>query len=382
MREGWEYKRFEEVFDLQMGKTPDRKNRELFNGKNIWVSIRDLRDKYIYTSTEYISDEAASNIKLVKKGTVVMSFKLTVGKCGIAAEDLYTNEAIMAFNPKDDFNINSSFLYYYLQNYNWYGANKAVMGLTLNKATISKQMICIPPLTVQQSIVSELDKLSELISLKKEQLKDYDNLAKSLFNEMFGDPIENEKAWEVNKLGEVFVIGSGGTPSKGNNEYWLNGNIPWIGSNMCQNCIINKTDGKYITEAGLLNSSAKMLEPGTILIALVGATIGKVGLLRTSTSTNQNIAYIKVNENPLFCSEYMFFHLMTQYQEFMKIGQGKFKMANLTFIRSMDVICPPLSLQQSFATKIEQIENQKSVIERQIADLETLLASRMQYWFE
>ena len=193
MREGWIEKRFDEVFTLQMGKTPDRKNKAFFEGTNTWVSIKDLGDKYISSSHECISDEAATNISIVKKGTVIMSFKLTVGKCAIAAKDLYTNEAIMAFNTKDGYEINSSFLYYYLKGYKWNGANKAVMGLTLNKATISKHNLSIPPLSTQLSIVSELDKINELIRLKKEQLKDYDNLAQSIFYEMFGDPVVNEK---------------------------------------------------------------------------------------------------------------------------------------------------------------------------------------------
>ena len=203
MREDWDIRLFKDVFDLQMGKTPDRKNFSLFEGDNTWVSIKDLDSKYISSSKECISDEAAKNIKLVKRGTVIMSFKLTIGKTAIAGKDLYTNEAIMAFNLRNGYNIDASFLYYYLKNYRWEGSNKAVMGITLNKATISKHKIAIPPKPTQLSIVSELDKLNELIQIKKEQLKDYDALAQSIFYEMFGDPVENEKGWEVKKLSEV-----------------------------------------------------------------------------------------------------------------------------------------------------------------------------------
>ena len=205
MKEGWEYKKFNEVFDLQMGKTPDRKTPQYFEGDNVWVSIRDMGAKEISDSNEHISDEAiaASNIRKVKKGTVIMSFKLTVGKCAIAAKDLYTNEAIMAFNLKEGYNVKSDFLYYYLRAYKWTGANKAVMGMTLNKATISQHKFSIPPLSEQERIVSELDLLSSIIEKKKAQLQEYDQLAQSIFYDMFGDPVENEKGWEVKKLGEV-----------------------------------------------------------------------------------------------------------------------------------------------------------------------------------
>lgn len=332
MREDWDIRLFKDVFDLQMGKTPDRKNFSLFEGDNTWVSIKDLDGKYISNSKECISDEAAKKIKLVKRGTVIMSFKLTVGKTAIAAKDLYTNEAIMAFNLRCGYDIDASFLYYYLMNYRWEGSNKAVMGITLNKATISKHKIAIPPKSTQLSIVSEFDKLNELIRIKKEQLKDYDSLAQSIFYEMFGDPVENEKGWEVKTFGECFSIGAGGTPSTKVKEYWDNGTIPWIGSNMCQNCIITETDGKFITEEGLTHSSTKLLAPGTVLVALVGATIGKVGLLRIETCTNQNVAFIKVQETETFTSEFVYYHLMGLYGEFMKIGQGNFKMANQGFI--------------------------------------------------
>lgn len=382
MREDWDIRLFKDVFDLQMGKTPDRKNFSLFEGDNTWVSIKDLDGKYISSSKECISDEAAKNIKLVKRGTVIMSFKLTVGKTAIAGKDLYTNEAIMAFNLRNGYDIDASFLYYYLKNYRWEGSNKAVMGITLNKATISKHKIAIPPKPTQLSIVSELDKLNELIRIKKEQLKDYDALAQSIFYEMFGDPVVNEKGWEVKTFGECFSIGAGGTPSTKVKEYWDNGTIPWIGSNMCQNCIITETDGKFITEEGLTHSSTKLLAPGTVLVALVGATIGKVGLLRIETCTNQNVAFIKVQETETFTSEFVYYHLMGLYGEFMKIGQGNFKMANQGFIKLLPISLPPLPLQHSFAQKIEQIEQQKAAIQKTINDLETLLAARMQYWFD
>lgn len=245
-----------------------------------------------------------------------------------------------------------------------------------------KERIPVPPLSVQQSIVAELDKINELISLKKAQLSDLDSLAQSIFYDMFGDPIENEKGWEVKKYGDCFTIGAGGTPSKSQKEYWENGNIPWIGSNMCQNCIIKETDGRFITEEGLNHSSAKLLDVDTVLVALVGATIGKVALLKTKTSTNQNVAFIKVNESDDFISEYVYFHLMNQYSEFLLIGNGDFKMANQAFIKSLSIMMPPLSLQQEFAKRVELIEQQKAQISSTIKDLETLLASRMQYWFE
>lgn len=382
MRKGWEYKRFDEVFDLQMGKTPDRKNPEYFGGNNVWVSIRDLGDKEIADSNEHITDLAVSNsnIRKVKKGTVIMSFKLTVGKCGIAATDLYTNEAIMAFNTKESFDINSSFLYYYLLCYHWVGSNKAVMGITLNKATISKQYISIPPKSTQLSIVSELDKINELIRLKKEQLKDFDNLAQSLFYEMFGDPVENEKGWEVKKLGEVGELARGVSKHRPRNApELLGGSMPLIQTGDVANSdfYITKYSSTY-SKLGVEQS--RVWEAGTLCIT-IAATIGKCAILGFTACFPDSVVGYKPNNEANAIYMYFIFKNMQKMLEEFAPGVAQ-KNINLKILSNLSLPLPPLSLQRLFAQRIEQIEREKSEVQKSIQDLETLLASRMQYWFE
>lgn len=382
MRKGWEYKRFDEVFDLQMGKTPDRKNPEYFGGNNVWVSIRDLGDKEIADSNEHITDLAVSNsnIRKVKKGTVIMSFKLTVGKCGIAATDLYTNEAIMAFNTKESFDINSSFLYYYLLCYHWVGSNKAVMGITLNKATISKQYISIPPKSTQLSIVSELDKINELIRLKKEQLKDFDNLAQSLFYEMFGDPVENEKGWEVKKLGEVGELARGVSKHRPRNApELLGGSMPLIQTGDVANSdfYITKYSSTY-SKLGVEQS--RVWEAGTLCIT-IAATIGKCAILGFTACFPDSVVGYKPNNEANAIYMYFIFKNMQKMLEEFAPGVAQ-KNINLKILSNLSLPLPPLSLQRLFAQRIEQIEREKTEVQKSIQDLETLLASRMQYWFE
>lgn len=387
MRKGWEYKRFDEVFDLQMGKTPDRKNPEYFGGNNVWVSIRDLGDKEIADSNEHITDLAVSNsnIRKVKRGTVIMSFKLTVGKCGIAATDLYTNEAIMAFNTKESFDINSSFLYYYLQCYHWVGSNKAVMGTTLNKATISKQYISIPPLSTQLAIVSELDKINELIRLKKEQLKDFDNLAQSLFYEMFGDPVENEKGWEVKKLNEIVSDNcsiSYGIVQPGDG---VENGVPVVRPVDMTKTFVSRKGLKNTTKEISDSYKRTILKGNEILMCVRGTT----GLISMATpelqgcNVTRGIAPIECGP---ICDKWFIFyqflnpaiqHHIAEYTRGITLKQ-----INMKDVRNIPLCLPPLSLQRLFAQRIEQIEREKSEVQKSIQDLETLLASRMQYWFE
>lgn len=183
--------KLKEIFDLQMGKTPSRNNSEYWNTKDYkWISIADLSQtgKYISDTKEYLSDSAVkeSGIKVIPVNTVVMSFKLSIGKTAITAEDMYSNEAIMAFHDKHVVEMLPEYIYYMFLYKNWdEGSNKAVMGKTLNKATLSEIEIEICPVAEQKEIVNVLDKVTEILSNREKELKLLDDLIKSRFAEIF-----------------------------------------------------------------------------------------------------------------------------------------------------------------------------------------------------
>lgn len=389
MREDWEYKTFGEIGSFLRGKNIQK--ADFVSGGLPCIHYGQIHTKFDISIDYHLSEipqEVYDKAIIASPGDVIIAITSEDidGSCKSVVWLGNYDIAVSAHAAILKHNMNGKFIAYYLRSNTFFTQKlKYTRGfkvMEIKTKDLAKLVLPIPPKPTQLSIVSELDKLNELIRIKKEQLKDYDALAQSIFYEMFGDPVVNEKGWEVKTFGECFSIGAGGTPSTKVKEYWDNGTIPWIGSNMCQNCIITETDGKFITEEGLTHSSTKLLAPGTVLVALVGATIGKVGLLRIETCTNQNVAFIKVQETETFTSEFVYYHLMGLYGEFMKIGQGNFKMANQGFIKLLPISLPPLPLQHSFAQKIEQIEQQKAAIQKTITDLETLLAVRMQYWFD
>ena len=167
--------------------------------------------------------------------------------------------------------------------------NKTTGIQNLQVKTYLSKGVLIPSFGEQDRVIKTLDDITTNIHVKQNQLNELDCLVKSRFNEMFGDVLLNTKGFKTYKIGSQFSLGAGGTPATKNKEYWENGTISWIGSNLCQNVILYENDGKCITEAGLNNSSAKIFKPDTVLIALVGATIGKVALLKFDTTTNQNV---------------------------------------------------------------------------------------------
>ena len=204
-----------DIFDLQMGKTPSRNNLEYWRTTdNKWISIGDLSQsgKYIYDTKEYLSDNAVkeSGIKIIPANTVVMSFKLSIGKTAITHEDMYSNEAIMAFRDRQVVEMLPEYIYYMFKFRDWdSGTNKAVMGKTLNKATLSLVEVDICGIEKQREIVKILDKVTAILDNRKEELEQLDLLIKARFVEMFGDPITNTQNLETKNLKDVLVLKAG-----------------------------------------------------------------------------------------------------------------------------------------------------------------------------
>ncbi len=184
--EEWDLVQIKDVAKIQMGKTPSRKNKSYWNsGTNTWVSIRDLNSKIIIDSREKITDLAVneSGIKVVPKGTLIMSFKLTLGKLAYAGKDLFTNEAIVSFYPNKK--IDQSFLYLILSNYNFDSkVAQAVKGKTLNKEKILKLELQLPKLEEQINIINFIKPSETTIEKFNQHLVLLNNLKKKLTDEI------------------------------------------------------------------------------------------------------------------------------------------------------------------------------------------------------
>ncbi|WP_339053028.1 restriction endonuclease subunit S [Fusobacterium animalis] len=235
----WKKIKLGDIFILQMGKTPLRENKLYWDKGNYnWISISDMNfsEKYISFTKEKITDFAIkkSGIKIIPKNTVIMSFKLSIGKVKIVNEDIYSNEAIMAFIPKEDIFIDENFLYHSLKSVRWNeGINKAVKGLTLNKNLISQKEIFLPDLTTQKEITNNLDTIDNLLELRKKQLNYLKELGKSLFTRMFGDIRNNSFNWKQVKLQDVcssIVRGPFGSSLK--KEFFVKMDIKYMNKKM------------------------------------------------------------------------------------------------------------------------------------------------------
>lgn len=367
MRKGSEYKSFETCIN-KLPKAKQVKTSEYSSGTK--YPIISQEDKLI---SGYYDDE--SYVFHIDSPVVIFGDHTRVLKY-IDFDFVVGADGVKIISPQKD--LNAKFLLYYLQ---WYKIPN--LGYSRHYKLLREIKIPLPPQSTQLAIVSELDKINELIRLKKEQLKDFDNLAQSLFYEMFGDPAENEKGWEVKKLGDISSIGTGSTPNRKNKDFYKNGTYPWVKSTEVCNLPIYSVE-EYITEEALKNSNCTLYPPNTILMAMYGQgkTRGQIGLLKIEACTNQAVAAIMPTKevvDEIFLSQ----HLMLMYEHIRNMARGGNQAnLNLSIVKSIQIFLPPLSLQRLFAQRIEQIEREKSEVQKSIQDLETLLASRMQYWFE
>ena len=387
MKQGWKTCKFADVFDLQMGKTPSRDNPTYWGDDNMWVSIADMNEqKYMSATKEGITDVAVqeSGIKPIPKGTVIMSFKLSIGKVSIATSKLYTNEAIMGFIEKEEGTLVPEYLYYYLKGYKWEGANKAAMGMTLNKKTIAENTISYPPVAEQEKIVAELDCLSGIIDKKKQQLKGLDNLAQSIFYEMFGDPVENDKGWDIYALSKnVKVKGRVGWKGYKKEDLRDSGPLAIGGGHLTDSGGIDLSSPVFLSMEKYLESPEIMIEVGDIILVQRG-TIGKVGLIANDigmATINPCVLILRPeNLNAIYLLHY-FLNQSTQKHLKTLIKGVAQPMITQQQVNGLLLPIPPLYLQQEFASKIETIEKQKELISQSIKETETLFNSRMDYYF-
>jgi len=283
----------------------------------------------------------------------------------------------MSFAVKEGFKIIPKYLYYFLIGYKWQGANKAVMGLTLNKATISKQKIKIIPLSEQQAIVEELDLLSGIIDKKNEQLKELDNLTQATFYDMFGDPVTNEKGWETGRMDKVAPVKKyvGEIPSV-KNKFWLL-NLDVIQSNTGE--IIEM---QYFDKSEIGNSITSFDETN-VLYSKLRPYLNKVVIPKQKGYASSEL--LPLSPSPILLVREFFAHLLRS-NSFVayfttKVAGAKMPRVTMSDFYSFEVILPPLSIQKDFAERVNIFEAQKSLISQSIQEVQTLLDATMDKYF-
>ena len=183
-----EWKRYNlgDISTIGKGFTPSTSNPEYWDGDINWLSIADMNQgKYITETSKKITEEGCKNKKIVEKDTLIMSFKLTIGRLGILKKNMFTNEAICNFKWKNN-NILTEYMYYYLSSINIlkYGS-QAAKGITLNNDTLNTIPVLLPSIDEQEKIVNILSKIDIKIQFMQDSIEDVKNFKRGLLQQMF-----------------------------------------------------------------------------------------------------------------------------------------------------------------------------------------------------
>ncbi len=380
-----------DIFDLQMGKTPSRDNNMYWKDGNLpWVSIADLSKSQIYieNSKEMITNLAAKDtlMKCIPQDTVIMSFKLSLGKIAITRTPLYTNEAIMAFIDKKVIKIEPKYIYFLFRNIKWgQYTNNAVKGKTLNKKFFSDFQINIPGYIQQKKIVSILIRINKILEYKHSLIKAYDALIKSRFVDLFGDIELNEKKWKKIRFGELINSANNGLARRGNDQ---DGNIVLRLIELQEN-FINYSDPNRILLTDDEKKRYRLLE-GDLLFARVNGNPKNVGRCATfyeceeQVYHNDHIIRASCDRSQLnsvfaaylFNSEYG----KNRISKIIKTSAGQYTI-NQEGLKSIEIILPPIGIQYSFAELVKQINKLKSDVQKSIDETQLLMDSLMQEYF-
>jgi type I restriction enzyme S subunit len=296
----WSSAALGDICNIEVGKTPSRAEPDFWRSGTLpWLSIADMNQGRFLTSTKESVTEAgakAARMKLVAPGTLLLSFKLSLGKVGIANIPLFTNEAIAALTDLRS-DVNTDYMYWALRNADFLGgSDRAAMGNTLNKAKLKEIRIPLPPLPEQRRIAAILDKADALRAKRREAIAKLDQLLQSVFLEMFGDPVTNPKSWPVCELGDLIHAAQDGPHVSP--EYSESG-IPFLSTRHVRAGSIRWEDLKYLSQAEAEIQWRKCRPERGDILYTKGGTTGLAATVETDEpfAVWVHVALLKTNFN-------------------------------------------------------------------------------------
>lgn len=383
--------RLGDICEIQSGGTPARSKRDYWeNGTIPWVKISDIKGKHLENTEEFITDEGLKNssAKVFPKGTILYTIFATLGETCILNIDAATNQAIAGITIKSD-GVHREYLYYYLSSLksevNQMG--RGVAQNNINMSILRNLPIQLPPLDEQRRIAATLDKVTDLIAKRHQQLDKLDELVKARFVEMFGDPESNDKNWPVLPMSKICSVGSSKRIYQSEQS---SSGVPFWRISDLTNLITTGTvtSELYIPEERYkkLKSQGQVPAPSDILITSRG-TLGQCYIVKANDKfyfQDGMISWLSGyvdGVTPLYIS-YLF--MMPGFRKQIDSMQAGSTVAYLSIamIKKLKVMLPDIESQQQFASFVGKTEKAKTTISRSLEKLETLKKALMQEYFE
>lgn len=387
----WKKIKIEEVCSFINGYAFDS-NKYVQNGIQV-IRITNVQKGYISDTDKkfYKEEKELERYKLIE-GDLLISLTGNVGRVGvIKSENLpaYLNQRVSCVRIKNNNLLNKRFLFNFLNSDSFEKTciknSKGIAQKNISTVWLREIKIPLPPMEEQKKIAARLDAVSDLLAKQKQLLSEQDNLIQSTFYDMFGDPIKNEKGWNSKKLSELGSLKNGINFQKNDNE----SDLYCLG-------VADFKDNKYISDISALqkvpsksvNLTEDLLKNGDIVFvrsngnkALVGRCVAVYPNEEAVTFSGFCIRFRK--STTLIKTDYLLYFLKTPQARNALAGRGaNIQNLNQQILSRVNILCPPLELQQKFAAVAEQIETEKSKIKSAIAETQTLFNAMMSEYFE
>lgn len=379
--------------DIVSGGTPSRSKKEFWDEGNIpWIKISNIKSKYVAEADEYITEAGlnGSSTKMLSKGTILYTIFATLGEVGILDINACTNQAIAGITIKDTTEVDTDYLYFYLKSKKNFVNNigRGVAQNNINMSILRKFQVPLPSIKEQKQLVQILNLTMNVIDARKQELQKLDELIKSRFIEMFGNPVVNDKTWPCKQLKDATnKIGSGATP-KGGKESYLEEGVSLVRS-------MNVHDGffEYKELAHLSDEQAKALnnvevKEYDVFVNITGASVARSCIVPKNVlpaRVNQHVAIIRPKEdilnsiflNRMFLSDAFKMNLLSIGES----GGATRQAITKQQLESLSIIIPPIELQNQFADFVRQVDKSKVVVQEALDKTQLLFDSLMQEYF-
>jgi len=384
--EHWKIDKLNRIFKINTGFTPSTGNNQFYeNGIHDWITISDLAGKYVSDSKTKLSDIAVEGKTIIPKGSLLYSFKLSVGQMAFTAKELYTNEAIFSIFPDEKLNLN--YYYYLLDRVLIHNANENIYGAKiLNQELIKSAKLLIPSETEQNAIANYLDHKTTQIDTLIDQKEKFISLLQEERTAVINQAVtkgldpkvkmkdsgiewlgEIPEHWEVKRIGHISKVIRGASPRPAGDPLLFNGDfLPWITVKEVTNAngkFITSTES-FLTELGAIQT--RILEPETLILSNSGATLGvpRITLIRGGINDG-SVAFLNLNIERDYL--YYFFTTHTNIYRDEASGYGQPNL-NTEIVKSTKMPVPPI---------VEQLEIIK-FIEKELSIFEELISKSQQ----
>lgn len=373
-----------ELADIMTGNTPSMKVNDYYDSNDIpFIKPDSFKGHFELEANSFISNKAERKARIVGANCILVSCIGIIGKVGITSQKVAFNQQINSLNVKTHYDIeyiayNLLFNKDRLQRI----CNSAVVPL-INKTQFSNFEISInKEIIIQRDIKSKLNLLSSIIKNNKKKLLLLDDIVKSRFVDLFGDPVFNEKGWNLTSLESVcqFIYG-GGTPSKKIKEYYM-GTIPWVTSkDMKSDIIVDSIE--HITQEAIDNSSTKIIPPESVLIVIRSGILKHtlpVCINKSKVTINQDLKALVLDER---CKGIYLQYLLKALEKDILSGVRAVTADNIEFnsLKKREIPIPPIDIQIKFSQMVNQINKLKSNVQKSIDETQLLMDSLMQEYF-